>query len=402
MDIEQLRELLRARFTRFLTEHTPPLEDHPRALAAVPTPPNPAGSWSALAERGALALPIPRAAGGLGLGQLAPVLLAEMMGAAGFPAAGYLDALFALDILRLCLPDAEDTGLVEDVIAGRCRVAVAFRDDDTARAPDRLPGWTGTLDAGDDLLVTARRSMVVSADEVDTLLVLGSGAPDAVLLAVGDPAVLLDPRSTLGQRRLFDVDLRDARIPARNVFTFSMDPAGSVADAFGRARIRQAAYLVGLSHGAINLAVGHAANRRQFGQPLARFQSIAFRLAAARARLTAVRLLVYDAARRADTGERVGPAGARALALASDLGRATTAEAVHVHGAYGMTLQSSAQRLFRDAGTESVWLGTLPQLRRLVTVSRAEIDGPRSSRQTDGGLGGGVLRNDICWSVSDC
>ncbi|MER8188479.1 acyl-CoA dehydrogenase [Kitasatospora sp. NPDC094015] len=366
MEIGQLEQLLRARFAGFFPEHTPPLEEHPAQLAEVPAAAPPPTTWPALVERGALVLPTRRAAGGLGLGQPAAVLIAELMGAAAFPAGAYLDTLLGLDLLDRCRPSAERTRLLREVLDGRHRIAVGFRDGSADRAPDTLPGWTDLARDGDLLRFAARFPAVVSADEADTLLLVGAGVGGVLPLAAGDPAVLLEPRSVLGQRRLFDVDVYGAAVPWSALLEFTAEPAAVWREVLGRARLRQAAHLVGLAGGALDAAVGYARNRRQFGKPLGHFQSISFRLAAATARVEAARLLVRDAAARSERGEPTATAAARALAFAADLGRAVTAEALHVHGAFGMTLQSGAQRYFRSAATESVWLGVVPELRKLV------------------------------------
>ncbi|MEV4615879.1 acyl-CoA dehydrogenase family protein [Kitasatospora sp. NPDC049258] len=366
MEIGQLEQLLRARFTGFFPEHTPPLEEHPAALAAVPTAAPSPTAWSALVERGALVLPTSRAAGGLGLGRPAAVLIAELMGAAAFPAGAYLDTLLGIDLLERCRPSAARARLIRDVVQGRHRIAVGFRDGTADRGPDTLPRWTDLALAGDRLRFEARFPTVVSADEADTLLLVGDGVAGVLPLAAGDPAVLLEPRSVLGQRRLFDVDVSGASVPRSDLLEFTADPAAVWRDVLGQARLRQAAHLVGLAGGALDAAVGYARNRRQFGKPLGRFQSISFRLAAATARIEAARLLVRDTAVRAEGGEPVAAAAARALAFAAELGRTVTAEALHIHGAFGMTLQSGAQRYFRTAGAESVWLGVVPELRKLV------------------------------------
>ncbi|MFJ8629004.1 acyl-CoA dehydrogenase family protein [Kitasatospora sp. NPDC093550] len=366
MEIGQLEQLLRARFAGFFPEHTPPLEDHPAALAEVPTAAPPAATWSALAERGALVLPTPRAAGGLGLGQPAAVLIAELMGAAAFPAGAYLDTLLGLDLLDRCRPSAGRSRLQREVVEGRRRIAVAFRDGSADRTPDTLPRWAELAQEADLIRFDARFPTVESADQADTLLLVGAGVDGVLPLAADDPAVLLEPRSVLGGRRLFDVDACGASVPRSDLLEFAGDPDGVWSEVLGRARLRQAAHLVGLAAGALDAAVGYARNRRQFGKPLGRFQSISFRLAAATARIEAARLLVRDTAVRAEGGEPVAAPAARALAFAAELGRTVTAEALHVHGAFGMTLQSSAQRYFRAAGTESVWLGVVPELRKLV------------------------------------
>jgi alkylation response protein AidB-like acyl-CoA dehydrogenase len=135
--------------------------------------------------------------------------------------------------------------------------------------------------------------------------------------------------------------------------------------ALTRAWIRQAAYLLGLAAGAHRLAVVRAARRRQFGQPIGEHQAISFPLARQFAHLQAVRLLVHQAAWRDDHGESAALAATRALAYAAEQALETTAWAVHVHGAFGLTRYAPVHRYYELAGREALRWGSTPLLWRL-------------------------------------
>ena len=83
-----------------------------------------------------LSLRQPREAGGLGLGDKAVAVLAELMGRAGFPAGRYLDTLVAAEVLRGCAPSVARDELLADVMSGTRSVALAYRADGTAGATD--------------------------------------------------------------------------------------------------------------------------------------------------------------------------------------------------------------------------------------------------------------------------
>jgi len=125
-----------------------------------------------------------------------------------------------------------------------------------------------------------------------------------------------------------------------------------------RDHTRQAAYLLGLAAGAHRLAVRRALTRRQFGQPLAEHQAIAFPLAAQLAHQEAVRLLVHRAAWLDEQGEPADRAALRALAYAAEQALETTAWAVHVHGAFGLTRYAPVSRYYTLAATEALRHGS--------------------------------------------
>ena len=129
-------------------------------------------------------------------------------------------------------------------------------------------------------------------------------------------------------------------------------------EVIGAARVRQAGYLLGLAEGAHAEATWHAGRRQQFGQPLRSFQSIAFRLADAYVRIEALRLLVYEAARRLDESEpEAADRGGEALALAAETALAVTRLAIQICGARGLTDQTSLHRLYRLARVEATRFG---------------------------------------------
>jgi alkylation response protein AidB-like acyl-CoA dehydrogenase len=131
------------------------------------------------------------------------------------------------------------------------------------------------------------------------------------------------------------------------------DPAGVLA----RARIRQAARLVGLGLGAQAEAVDHTTARTQFDQRLVDFQSVRFGLAESVIALRAALLSVYHAAWLADTGEPFAAAATEALALAAETATTVTDRAIQVHGAVGLTLDRPIAAFYRAVRLEAARFG---------------------------------------------
>ncbi|MFB4309602.1 acyl-CoA dehydrogenase family protein [Actinomadura sp. GTD37] len=131
-----------------------------------------------------------------------------------------------------------------------------------------------------------------------------------------------------------------------------------------RARVRQAAYLLGLAGGACEHAAAYARERRQFGRTLMEFQSIAFTLAQAEIALHAVRLSLDRAAWLADSGGAEGTAGEPATAAVGTLAQAAETalrvvrQAVQIHGARGMTREAPVHRFYELARTEATRFGS--------------------------------------------
>jgi short-chain 2-methylacyl-CoA dehydrogenase len=130
-------------------------------------------------------------------------------------------------------------------------------------------------------------------------------------------------------------------------------------------RISVAALALGLGQACLEVALDHARQRVQFGQPISRFQAIQFKLADMATAVETARLLTYKAAWLHDQGREYAQAAAMAKLHASDAAMAAASEAVQIHGGYGYTDEYPVSRFFRDAKILQIGEGT-NEIQRLV------------------------------------
>jgi acyl-CoA dehydrogenase len=130
-------------------------------------------------------------------------------------------------------------------------------------------------------------------------------------------------------------------------------------------RMGLAAHAVGAAQRLLEASVEHAKTRTQFGRPIGTNQAIQWLLADAATEVHAARLMVYDAAARADRGERVTDRAAMAKLFATEaLGRIADA-AVQIHGGMGYMRELWIERAYRDARIYRIYEGT-SEIQRLV------------------------------------
>jgi short/branched chain acyl-CoA dehydrogenase len=123
-------------------------------------------------------------------------------------------------------------------------------------------------------------------------------------------------------------------------------------------RIGVAAMGVGVAQGALDEALSYAKERRAFGQPISRFQTIQAKLADLSAEIEAARLLTYKAAILKDRGESFTLAAAQAKLKTGRLAVRATEEAVQIHGGYGYIEEYPVCRFYRDAKVLTIGEGT--------------------------------------------
>jgi alkylation response protein AidB-like acyl-CoA dehydrogenase len=158
----------------------------------------------------------------------------------------------------------------------------------------------------------------------------------------------------------------DVRVPAENLIG-EVDKGMHVAlGTLDHSRLGVAAQAVGIAQGATDHAAAYAVERRQFGQPIADFQGIQFKLADMETRTAAARELLYRACAKIDRGDAdAGKYSAMAKLFASDTAMAVTVEAVQVLGGYGYVNEYPVERYMRDAKITQIYEGT-NEIQRLV------------------------------------
>jgi alkylation response protein AidB-like acyl-CoA dehydrogenase len=138
----------------------------------------------------------------------------------------------------------------------------------------------------------------------------------------------------------------------------------------GTTRLQVAASCLGRARRALDLAVRHAATRRQFGRPIGRNQGVAFKLADMSTALESATWLTWRAAWLVDTGRPgADPAIAMAKLAATEMLATVADEALQIHGGMGLMDELVLERIWRDARVERIWDGTSEIQRHIVSRS---------------------------------
>ena len=130
-------------------------------------------------------------------------------------------------------------------------------------------------------------------------------------------------------------------------------------------RINVAARGVGVAQAALDEAVAYSQVRKTFGKPICEHQAIQLKLADMATQVCAARLLVEDAARAYDKGERCDMEAGMAKLFASEAAINVSLEAMRIHGGYGYSKEFMVERLYRDAPLLVIGEGT-NELQRII------------------------------------
>jgi len=137
-------------------------------------------------------------------------------------------------------------------------------------------------------------------------------------------------------------------------------------------RINVAARGVGLATAAFRDALAYAQQRQAFGKPIAQHQAIQLKLADMATRVEAARLLVEQAARKYDTGERCDLEAGMAKLFASETAVENSLEAMRIFGGYSSSVDFDVERYYRDAPLMCIGEGTNEMQRIIIARQLVE------------------------------
>lgn len=132
-------------------------------------------------------------------------------------------------------------------------------------------------------------------------------------------------------------------------------------------RLTVAAMSVGRARRAYDYALGYAAERKQFGQPIGKFQGVSFKLADMITEIDAADWLTLAAAWRLDEGLEADREIASAKLYASEMLARVTDEAIQIYGGMGLMDDLPLERFWRDARVERIWDGTSEIQRHIIS-----------------------------------
>lgn len=159
----------------------------------------------------------------------------------------------------------------------------------------------------------------------------------------------------------------DCRLPAKQILGEEGEGFALANSWLYATRLTVAAMCVGRARRAFDLALGYAAQRKQFGQLIGKFQGVSFKLADMITEIDAADYLTLAAAWRLDQGLDANRQCSQAKLYASEMLARVTDEALQIFGGMGLMDDLPLERLWRDARVERIWDGTSEIQRHIIS-----------------------------------
>lgn len=229
---------------------------------------------------------------------------------------------------------------------------------------------------GDDYVLNGGKRFITNAGTASLFTVMartdaakkGADGISAFIVPRDAPGLTIGrAEKKMGQQgaHIHDVIFEDCRIPAANLIGREGQGFRTAMKVLDRGRLHLSALCVGVAERLIDDSLRYAAERKQFGQPIAEFQLVQAMLADSQTEAYAARCMVMDAARKRDAGETVTMEAACCKYFASEMVGRVADRAVQIHGGAGYVADYGIERLYRDVRIFRLYEGT-SQIQQIV------------------------------------
>ena len=370
-----VNELLAGTVERFARERV-----KPRAEQLDESEEFPADIYAEMGRLGLLGITVPEREGGDGGSVLDYTTVMENL-AYGY--ASIADQCGLVELITSLLVSFGTSAQKERYLAGLRDASIrpAYALTEAGSGSDLASIKTRAIPDGDSWVLNGEKVYIHNAPVADM----------AVVLALTDPEerssrrlsmFLVDIDETEGATRAYKESkmgqcaspvggllFADARVGAESLLGEIGAGFPAMMNVLDKGRVGIAALALGIHRAALDAAVSYARQREQFGQPIGKFQGIAFQLADMATDYQASRQLVELAAVTLDAGEPASSLCSMAKLFASEAAVRHTSAAVQVHGGSGYIRGVEVERLYRDARITMIYEGT-SEIQRMI-ISRS-------------------------------
>jgi len=323
-----------------------------------------------MSKYGFMGVKIPTEYGGQGGDSLAYVLMIEEFARVSPVLSIYANTSNSLGAgpLLYCGTEAQKQKYVVPVAKGEKILAFALTEP--GAGSDAGGTQTTAVEDGDYYILNGRKTFISGAPFADYCVVYAKTDPTqrgsrGISMFIVDMKL---PGVSVGkpEHKMGIIGYPTSDVILENVRVHKDDLLGPLHKGFSTAmktldggRLGMAAQALGIAQGCLDESIKYAKERKQFGQPIAKFQAISFMIADMATEIEAARQLIYSTAVKKDAGD---PESSKLCAMcklfAGEMCNRVAYNAVQIHGGYGYIKEYKVERFYRDARITSIYEGT--------------------------------------------
>ena len=376
MILSEKHQMMRKLYRQFAeTEFTPELLDHLEETGEF--------NWdmhNKMAKYGFMGVKIPVEYGGQGGDSLAYVMMVEEFARVSPVLSIYANTSNSLGAGPLLFCGTEEQKQKYVVPVAKGEKILAFALTEPGAGSDAGGTQTTAVEDGDFYILNGRKTFISGAPMADYCVVYAKTDPTqkgsrGISMFIVDMKL---PGVSCGkpEHKMGIIGYPTSDVILENVRVHKSDLLGPLHKGFATAmktldggRLGMSAQALGIAQGCLDESIKYAKERKQFGQPIAKFQAISFMIAEMATEIEAARQLIYSTAVRKDAGD---PEASKLCAMckyfAAEMCNRVAYKAVQIHGGYGYIKEYKVERFYRDARITSIYEGTT-QVQQMVISS---------------------------------
>jgi len=325
--------------------------------------------WKKACQLGFVGVYIKEEYGGAGLGFLEHCLITEEFWRVD-PGIGQsiLTATFGSEMIQLFGTENQKKALLPPLVRGEAITGAAITEPDAGS--DVASVATRAIPEEGEYIINGSKSFTTNGTTANFIQVLCLTNPEAEsrhqrhsVITVetdreGFEATPLKNKLGIRASETAELSFSDVHVPRENLVGTEGEGFPQFMVFFDYTRPQICAQGVGLAQGAMEMAIKHVRERRQFGKPLASFQATRFKIAEMATRIEAARNLYYKATWMLDRGKRDSKLISMAKWYSGEVAVRVADEALQLHGGYGYIGDYDIERFYRDAKIVEIYEGT--------------------------------------------
>jgi alkylation response protein AidB-like acyl-CoA dehydrogenase len=335
-----------------------------------------------LGELGIFGLPFGEEWGGQGGDFFAFCLALEELARVDSSVAITLEAAIGLGAMPLLRhgTDAQKKQWLPDLVAGRKLGAFGLTEPDGG-SDAGATRTTARLD-GDQWIINGSKAFITnSGTDITSLITVtavtgqkadGRKEISSIIVPAGTPGLTVAPHySKVGWlcSDTHELSFDDVRVPVDNLLGERGRGYAQFLQTLDEGRVAISALAVGLAQGCVDECVRYAQERKAFGQPIGKYQAVAFKIADMDMRAHVARTAYHDAARKLVAGQDFKREAAIAKLYSSTIAVDNARDATQIHGGYGFMNEYPVSRMWRDSKILEIGEGTSEVQRMLIARS---------------------------------
>jgi alkylation response protein AidB-like acyl-CoA dehydrogenase len=319
-------------------------------------------------ELGLIGLFVPEKFGGPGLGYLEQAIMLEEFWKVDPGISQQLCSLtFGAEEFIMFGTDEQGKKFLEPIFDGEGVMGFAITEPDAGS--DTLSIGTTAVRDGNEWVINGSKVMIGNGTKASFMLIFCLTDPDnpsrakrhsIIAVETDSPGYKAEPMHGKMGLRCSDtaaIYLNNCRVPEENLIGKQGEGFHQLMSFFDCSRAYVSAHGVGLAQGALDMAIKHIRERKQFGKPIGTFQGVQFKIADMAVKIELARNIMYKAAWLLDNDMPDSHITAMAKLYASRIAVEVVDEALQLHGGYGYFDDYDIERFYRAAKVLEIYEG---------------------------------------------